>query len=419
MQCNHVFVLNLAYHSSVDYIRINILHSTTTAAHRIALLFNANKIYDREIIAGIGSYLSSTRVVWDLFLDEDFRSRPEEIQGWEGDGIIADFDDPDIVAALLDCPIPVVAVGSSYEDESLYPEKIPYIATDNRRIVQLAFEHLVETGLPNFAMYSMPASMRNRWAQERELAFQHLAQRDGLQCDIYRGQTARAQDWNDGLQHLIEWLQSRPKPIGIIAVTDARARHLMQACLIAGIAVPEEIAIVGIDNDSLTRMLARIPLSSIIQGTEEMGRTAAHVLHQQLHKVPHTQTRILVPPAGINILASSLHQRLSSPYVMRARHYIRQFAGQGIKSKQVADYVGISRSSLESHFQRELQCTVHDEILRFRLDMARKMLEDGETSSRDIAVRCGFTSLQYLHTVFKRELGCTPREYQVRHQTSA
>lgn len=390
------------------------MKGTAPPAHRIALLFNANKIYDREIIAGVGSYLSSTRVAWDLFLEEDFRSRPEEIRSWSGDGIIADFDDPDIVKALQDSPIPVVAVGSSYEDERAYPENIPYIATDNARIVKLAYEHLIETGLPNFAMYSMPESPRNRWALEREKAFQHLAKRDGLPCDIYRGLPTRARDWNDSLQHLISWLQERPKPLGVIAVTDARARHLMQACLIAGIAVPEEIAIVGVDNDSLTRMLTRIPLSSVQQGTEEMGRIAAHTLHQLLHKVPHHQTRILVPPAGINILASSLYQPLTSPYVMRARHFIRQFTGQSIKTKQVAEYAGVSRSSLEAHFQRELNCTVHDEILRFRLEMAKKLLEQGSLASREIATRCGFTSIQYMHTVFKRELGCTPREYQER-----
>lgn len=405
--------------TSPDLGGVNALNGTSTAAHRIALLFNANKIYDREIIAGIGSYLSSTRVVWDLFLEEDFRSRPEEIRSWSGDGIIADFDDPDIVNALQDCHIPVVAVGSSYEDIQEYPRNTPYIGTDNARIIKLAYDHLVETGLPSFALYSMPESPRNRWAQEREKAFRHLVGRDSLPCNIYRGLSTRAQDWNDSLQHLIGWLQAQPKPLGVIAVTDARARHLMQACLIAGIAVPEEIAIVGVDNDALTRMLTRIPLSSVIQGTEEMGRTAAHILHQRLHGVPHQQTRILVPPAGINILASSLHQRLSSPYVMRARHYIRQFAGQGIKTKQVAEYAGVSRSSLEAHFQRELHCTVHDEILRFRLEMAKKLLQENRHSSREIAIRCGFTSLQYLHTVFKRELGCTPREYQERCKNDA
>jgi LacI family transcriptional regulator len=91
-----------------------------------------------------------------------------------------------------------------------------------------------------------------------------------------------ASGWDHAIEQLIGWLRELPKPVGIIAVTDARARHLLQACLIAGIAVPEQVAIIGIDNDPLTRTLTRIPLSSVIQGTEEMGRTAAHLLHRML-----------------------------------------------------------------------------------------------------------------------------------------
>jgi LacI family transcriptional regulator len=99
---------------------------------------------------------------------------------------------------------------------------------------------------------------------------------------------------------------------------------------------------------------------------------------------------------------------------MRARHFIRQYACQGIKGDQVADYVGVSRSSLESYFQQELACSVHDEILRFKLDAAATLLARGDCSTADIAQNCGFTSIQYLLAVFKRELGCTPREYQER-----
>ncbi|MDR3412169.1 MAG: DNA-binding transcriptional regulator [Formivibrio sp.] len=393
--------------------------SHNTASHRIALLFNANKIYDREIIAGIGAYLSSTRVVWDLFLEEDFRCRPDEIRNWEGDGIIADFDDPDIAEALRFNRLPIVAAGSSYENDEDYPKDIPYIATYNAGLIKQAYDHLIEVGLSRFAMYSMPESPRNRWAQEREKAFRRLSEENGSPCDIYRGHPTRARDWNESLQSLVNWLQGLPKPLGIIAVTDARARQVMQACVLAGIAVPEEIALVGIDNDPLTRMLTRIPLSSVIQGTEEIGWTAAQTLHECLHNVQHRNTRILVPPIGINVQASSLHQSFSSPYVMRAMHYIRQFAALGIKTQQVAEYVGISRSSLESYFQRERNCTVHDEILRFRLEMAKNLLANEQLTSREIAIKCGFTSLQYMHTVFKRELGCTPREYLDRCKTSA
>ena len=122
-----------------------------TKSHRIALLFNANKIFDREVIAGVAAYLSSTRASWDLFLEEDFRLRLPGIEHWQGDGIIADFDDPAVAAALSRSRIPVVAVGGSYEDEAAYPLGVPYVATDNFKLIRLAYDHLIEAGLRRFA----------------------------------------------------------------------------------------------------------------------------------------------------------------------------------------------------------------------------------------------------------------------------
>ncbi|WP_321851535.1 XylR family transcriptional regulator [Pseudomonas paraveronii] len=385
---------------------------TLPPVHRIALLFNGSKIYDRGIITGIGNYLSSTRASWDLFLEEDFLCRLRGIERWQGDGIIADFDDPLIGEALADIKLPVVAVGGSYEDACAYPEGIPYVATDNHALMKLAYEHLIEAGLTRFACFSLPPAQANRWAQEREKAFKHLLQRDGLPVEVYRGLGTSAPLWDSAVEQQIAWLHSLPKPIGIIAVTDARARQLLQACLTAGIAVPEEVALIGIDNDPLTRTLTRVPLSSVIQGTETMGRTAAALLHQMLHGKPCTGTQILVPPEAINVQASSLHQPLGNPYVMQALLFIRQYACQGIKTAQVAAYVGVSRSSLEAHFRKERGCSVHDEILRFKLAAAAKGLESHELAIADIAAKCGFKSAQYLHTVFRREFGCTPREYQ-------
>ncbi|WP_330211062.1 XylR family transcriptional regulator [Pseudomonas sp. AM4(2022)] len=385
---------------------------TLPPVHRIALLFNGSKIYDRGIIAGIGNYLSSTRASWDLFLEEDFLCRLRGIERWQGDGIIADFDDPLIGEALAGSRLPVVAVGGSYEDVSKYPKGIPYVATDNHALMKLAYEHLVEAGLTRFACFSLPEAQANRWAQEREKAFRHLMQRDGLPVEVYRGLGTSAPLWDSAVEQQIAWLHSLPKPIGIIAVTDARARQLLQACLTAGIAVPEEVALIGIDNDPLTRTLTRVPLSSVIQGTETMGRTAAALLHQMLHGKPCTGTQVLVPPDAINVQASSLHQPLGNPYVMQALLFIRQYACQGIKTDQVAAYVGVSRSSLEAHFRKARGCSVHDEILRFKLAAAAKGLENHGLAIADIAARCGFTSAQYLHTVFRREFGCTPRQYQ-------
>ena len=314
---------------------------TLPPVHRIALLFNGSKIYDRGIIAGIGNYLSSTRASWDLFLEEDFLCRLKGIERWQGDGIIADFDDPLIGEALAGSKVPVVAVGGSYEDVLDYPKGVPYVATDNAALMKLAYEHLIEAGVTRFACFSLPQAQANRWAQEREKAFKRLLQRDGLPVQIYRGLGTSAPLWDSAVEQQIAWLHSLPKPIGIIAVTDARARQLLQACLTAGIAVPEEVALIGIDNDPLTRTLTRVPLSSVIQGTETMGRTAAALLHQMLHGKPCRGEQILVPPDAINVQASSLHQPLGNPYVMQALLFIRQYACQGIKTAQVAAYVGV------------------------------------------------------------------------------
>ncbi|GAB2882834.1 XylR family transcriptional regulator [Uliginosibacterium flavum] len=386
--------------------------------HRIALLFNANKVYDREIVAGIGAYMGSTRAVWDLFMEDDFRCRPWEMEGWGGDGIIADFDDPEISKALSQSPCPVVAVGSSYASPADYPTGIPYVATDNLQLIRLAHEHLLSVGITEFAMYSAPLNPGNRWAQEREKAFATVVGGPNAHRAIFRGEATHASGWQDAMSKLIVWLQALPKPLGIIAVNDARARHVMQACLIAGLAVPEEIAIIGIDNDPLTQTLSRIPMSSVIQGTQEMGMTAARLLHRMLCGGRECSAPVLVAPAGIHIATSSQHQALRNPYVMRARHYIRQYAAQGIKAEQVVDYLGLARSTLDAYFRKELGHTVHDEIMHTKLAKAKELLLDAQLSCASIAIQCGFTTLQYMHAVFRRELGCTPREYQLSQRTS-
>lgn len=379
---------------------------------RVALLFNANKVYDREIIAGIGHYLSSTRTAWDLYMDEDFRCRPQQMADWNGDGIIADFDDPDIAALAGKLRCPVVAVGSSYAEAANYPEGIPYVATDNQAILRMACEHLLAAGLPRMALYSLPARPDKRWAQEREQAFRAQLALTGEQAEIWRGDHTDSRSWQQHLDSLAAWLHSLPKPVGIIAVNDARARHVLQACLSAGIAVPEEVAVVGIDNDPISQTLTRIPLSSVIQGTREMGQTAARLLSRLIHGARECPPPVLVPPAGMQVATSSQHEALRNPYVMRARHYIRQYAGQGIKAEQVVSHIGIARSTLDAHFRKELGRTIHDEIMLTKLARAQELLRSGRQSCARIAEQCGFTSLQYMHAVFKRELGCTPREYQ-------
>lgn len=143
---------------------------------RIALLFNANKIYERGIITGNGNYLSSTRASWGLFLEEDFHFRLSGSERWNGAGIITDFDDPAARTAMANSPIPVFAVGGSYENTSDYLHDIAYVATDNFKLIKLAYDHLTEAGLTRFACFRLPEAPVNRWPQKREQAFYRLMQ---------------------------------------------------------------------------------------------------------------------------------------------------------------------------------------------------------------------------------------------------
>lgn len=382
-----------------------------SSPHHVALLFNANKVYDRQILSGIGQYLKSTRVEWDLFMEEDFRYSTVGIQHWRGEGIIADFDDPVVAETLANMPIPIVAVGSSYTDDAEYPPHTPYVATDNAKLIRLAYDHLIEQGLRRFAFYGLPPTPNNRWAQEREDAFCRMTRADNLEGLVYRGSPTSAGGWGRAQQDMARWVRALPKPIGIIAVTDARARQLLQSCVLADVPVPEQVAVVGIDNDPIAQLLTRVSLTSVVQGATNMGREAAQLLHQMLHGPVPSDKRIVVPPEGINIQASSQHQPMQNPDVMRALHYIRQFACLGIKVDQVADNVGICRTQLQESFKRELGQTVHQVILACKLEAARDMLADPSIPLADVAVDSGFTSLQYMYTVFRREYDCTPRQY--------
>ena len=379
--------------------------------HRIALLFDTNKVYDRQIIAGIGSYLKSAGAAWDLFFEDDSRSRTIGIQHWRGDGIIADYDDPIVAEALSDLPIPIVGVGASYADEDQYPANVPYVASDNVALVRLAYDHLCEQGLQLFGFYGPPPSPGNRWAREREAALDRMLGKDGRQSIVFHGSPYSAGGWGRAQRDMVAWVRALPKPVGIIAASDGRARQLLQTCIVADVRVPEQIAIVGIDGDAEGQLPSRILLTSVNQDSAEIGRCAAEALQQMLQGGDRAVMRILVPPAGLSVHASSLHQPTKSQHVTRARHYIREHAHLGIKTQQVAQHVGISRTLLEEHFKRELKKTVHDVILEHKLTMARSLLEDASIPLAEIAVRSGFTSLQYMYAVFRREYNCTPREF--------
>ena len=384
--------------------------------HSITLMFNANKVYDRQVIEGIGHYLQTSKVDWDIYLEEDFRTRLENIHDWAGDGIIADFDDIDVQKALESVNSPVIAVGGSYHARKEHPDT-PYVATDNEAVIDAAYKHLKQKGLERFAFYSVPIDDNHGWAEEREHAIKKLTAEDGYDCQIYRGHATSPETWQYSMNRLADWIQSLPKPIGIIAVTDSRARHLLQACDHTGIPVPDRISIIGIDNDDIARFLSRISLSSVTQGCFEMGYKAAKLLHKQLDGIDVKNSVIKVPPTNVEERQSSDYKALFDPHVIQAMQFIRQHASRGIKVEQVTDYVGISRSNLEQRFVAERGHSIHTELHNEKLNRACKMLKETQVPTKEVAAICGYPSLQYMYAIFKKHFDMTPTNYRLEHIT--
>lgn len=392
--------------------------------YRISLLFNANKAYDRQVIKGIGEYLQTTQCDWDIFFDEDFCTKVENIKNWIGDGIIADLDDPKIEQLVSSLDIPIVGVGGSYEEEKNYPG-FPYVATDNESLVNTAFNYLKDKGLENFAFYGIPNNNLNRWAKERENAFNKITHQERYYASIYQGKIITPQTWQADMKCLARWLKELPLPIGIISVTDARARHLLQTCENIGLMVPEQISIIGIDNEELTRYLTRTPLSSVGQGCLAMGHSAARMLHNILIrnagkkdviiKKKYGHPRIIIPASRVFARTSTDFQSISDPFVMKAMHYIRNNAYNGIKVEQVLDALVISRSNLEVRFKKARGHSIHQEIHNSKLKRACELLCSTRIIIAEIPKLCGYPSLQYMYTVFKKDMNQTPKEYRIKN----
>jgi len=385
-----------------------------TRRHRITLLFNANKAYDRQVVEGVGEYLQASQSEWDIFIEEDFRARIDNIKEWLGDGVIADYDDDRIIHQLADVSVPIVGVGGSYHQPEHYPP-VHYIATDNDALVESAFMHLKEKGVHRFAFYGLPPSSGKRWAAERENAFCRLVAREKYRGVVYQGLETVPEHWQHAQNRLADWLQTLPPQTGIIAVTDARARHLLQVCEHLHIPVPEKLCVIGIDNEELTRYLSRVGLSSVAQGARQMGYQAAKLLHRLLDNETLPLQRLLVPPLRVVERRSTDYRSLNDPAVIQAMLYIRNHACKGIKVDQVLDSVGISRSNLEKRFKEEVGETIHAVIHMEKLKKARSLLVSTSLPINEISRMCGYPSLQYFYSVFKKEYDSTPRDYRDRH----
>lgn len=381
---------------------------TTRRRPRVALLIETSNAYARSILSGIVAYRREHHP-WSIVLAEHGRGStpPSWLKTWRGDGIIARIENAEIATAVAATGLPVVDVSAA----RLLPDA-PMVETDDHAIARIAAEHLLERGFRRFAFVGDP---RFQWSIARQEIFARIIGESGNSCDVLPASRKAASKREDD-QTLERWLRKLPKPVGLMAAYDILGQQVLEACRRIELAVPDEIAVVGVDNDELLCELSEPPLSSVIPNPRRTGYEAARLLDRMMagEKVPPDALHI--EPVGVAVRQSSDVLAIEDRQISTAVRFIREHGCDGINVEDVLRLVPLSRRVLESRFRRLVGRTPHDEIIRVRLDRAKELLTVSDLPLTTIADRSGFRHVEYMSVVFKRETGTSPSLYRRRQR---
>ena len=379
---------------------------------QVALIYDAKLPYDVKVMTGVAAYLRE-RGNWDVYIEENALKDQQlpDLGRWKGDGIIADFDDPDVAAQVQAAGIAAVAFGGGY---GWYDSAsgIPYVFTNNEAVARLAAEHLLNCGFRSFAFCGYPSTPINGWCEERAKAFADRIERAGFPCECYRGRYRSSRNWPALRDALAKWLNSVTKPVGLMAATDKRARQILDVCRSVGLRVPDDVAVIGVDNDEMLCQLSNPPLTSVEQGARRIGYEAAALLDRMMSGKRRKQQRFVVDPEGVVARRSTDILAVQDEEVATALRIIRRHACEGITPDEVTRRVARARSTLELRFRKELGRTVFAEIRRVQLDQAERCIRETELPLKQIASQCGFRSIQHMTTLFRQHFGHAPAQHR-------
>jgi len=378
----------------------------------VALVLSLNKRFDRKVVEGVSRFLHESGA-WSVYLEDDWEAKIPDFGHNRFDGALADLDDPRIPRHVSGLTIPVVGIGGLASDSPL-KRSLSTVGTHNRKIAVMAAEYLMRLGLRNFGYCGLAARTVDPWNGERQESFAACLRERGYGCSVYTSRYRSPHQWARFQETLFSWLASLPKPAGVMAANDMRARQVLEACRQYGLRVPDDVAVIGVDNDEAVCSLATPPLTSIVQGTEEIGYRAAGLLDRLMRRRTRRTTHLLIDPVTIVERASTDLVATEDRVASAALTFIRQKACSGIGVKAVANAAGVSRSTLDGHFRRVVGRTVHDEILRVQLNAVRNLLVTTDLPLEVIARRVGLCHAQYLAALFRRVCGQTPGQYRRR-----
>ncbi|MEM7147375.1 MAG: XylR family transcriptional regulator [Verrucomicrobiota bacterium] len=366
----------------------------------VALLVETSLGSGREILRGIANYAHQIDR-WQIYhaargLHDGV---PDWMADWNGDGIIARVQDRETADALQGFDIPVVDVLGVADECGL-----PLVHVDDRAIAAQVAEHFKDREFNNFGFYGIEGE---NWSEKRREGFREACGAGEL---LHTLETGRGEgDGSEGSRtDLRRWLRQLPTPIALMVCSDQRGLAVLEACREEGIAVPERVAIVSVDNDSLLCEVSSPRLSSVRAGHGKVGFEAARLLDALMAGAPPPSEVILVPPTGVVTRRSSSTNAITDAVVAEGIHFINENLAAPLTNESIAKSAGTSRTAFQRRFREATGMTVREYLVSTRLRRAKSLIEDTTMTLVEIAEVSGFRHQEYMGSVFKDRLGITP-----------
>ena len=380
---------------------------------RVAVIIDSGYGYGRGLLLGIAKY-SGLHGHWELCTPPPFymetgkeRVALDWLRASSIDGVIIDdVKDGKAIAAM---GLPAV-VHCDRRDEGL---NLSYMDVDDIKVGKMAAEYFIDRGFKQLAYCGFFDFV---WEVKRLKGFETTGSQLGCQVYHYEPPESPAQRlWGKDQSFVVNWLGSLPKPVGIMASNDDRARQVIDACKAADLLVPEEIAVLGVGNDELVCSMANPALSSINTEARNAGFEVAELLDKLMSKGAMANTEIIVMPTHVVTRQSTDIMAISDREVATALRFIRDHGREPIQVADVAKAVALTSHTLQRRFRSVLNRSIHDEISHVRMEYISRLLTETDLPISQIASDVGCSSVGHLARSFSRIKKMTPLAYRKKY----
>lgn len=380
-----------------------------SVAH-IALAFGVTRAHMRMVVLGIEEY-ARKETGWLLTTGgESATLSVEQLKGWKGSGIIAALvseSEVNAARAFMRRGIPVVTITGAI----VRPAGICRVTLKNREIGKMAGEHLLSRGYERFAFYGLKGVW---YSQERLVGYSHAVQGSGeVKTYLSPNTFGRHRQWQDEVEGIRQWLSEIKTPVGLFAVNDYRARLTMDACKLLGLKIPEQVGILGMDNDRVLCEFSDPMLSSIECDWKRVGIEAARTLHQLMKGEKPAEDDQQIGPVEVVPRSSTNVTIVKDEALSRSVNYIRDHLDEAYGVERLLTVSGVSRRKLEKAFITELGMSPYRYLCGKRLEHAKFLLaKNPSIRLNEVSKLCGFNDPRRFRLVFSRMEGMKPGEYR-------